>query len=74
MENEAPATCDQLLDLCATVVEKQREAIHAQQEVIEKQDEVIQAQTDQVESEKSAKTIWTVLAIVEGAILAFILH
>lgn len=70
---DSAPTCDQVLDACNTVVEKQKVAITAQQEVIQKQDELIQTETEQVGEEKEQKTIWEVLAIVEGALLALLM-
>jgi len=65
--------CDELLDMCATLVEKQREAIKAQESVIIEQDKLIGAQEEQVQEEKTAKNTWRIIAILEGALLV-ILH
>lgn len=59
--------------MCATLVEKQREAIKAQEAVIVEQDKLIGAQEEQVQEEKTAKNTWRIIAILEGALL-IILH
>lgn len=68
-----PATCDELLDLCAVVVEKQKEAIAAQTEVIEKAAEVIENQDKQIENEADAKKIWRGIGIGEAILLLILL-
>lgn len=66
---DAAPSCDELLNECAVVVKKQKDAIAAQQDVIKAQDELIYTQAEQVENEKEKSGIWKIIAIVEGALL-----
>lgn len=69
IEQEEKPTCDEVLDSCVVVVEKYREAVNEQQKTISKQDEVIEAQDKQVIAVDEQRKTFTLISIVEGALL-----
>lgn len=63
---EAAPSCDELLDECAILANKQHEAIAAQQVVIDKQDQLIEVQQEEIDNEGSQKNLFLGIAVTEG--------
>jgi hypothetical protein len=66
----AKPTCDEVLQSCTVVVEKQREALTAKDKVIADQDGLLATKDQQIDNSRKETNLWKIISAVLATILA----